>query len=260
MVKSKIIKSDIEEFYNALAHEYDTMTSFERRIVKEKGVFQALVKRYKIKTALDAGAGSGVHSLILAKSNVSVTAVDISEKMLQHLSKHTQRQNLKIKTLKTDFLELPRKVHQNYDAIFCMGNSLAHTQSQKKLKKIIKNFYKLLNPNGILFIQILNYDRILLNREIIQSIKASDETIFIRFYAFCGKYIDFHILTINRNGKTIQYKIQTTRLRPIKQKEIIMLLKEIGFKKIIALDGLMGNKFSKCTSRDLVINAFKSQQ
>ncbi len=240
-----------------LADEYDSMTSFEQRLVKEEPLICSIVKKYKIKTALDAGSGTGVHSILLAKSGVEVTAVDISRKMLQLLSLHANERKLNIKTIETNFLDLQKKVHQKFDAIFCMGNTLVHAKTQRELKKIFSNFQRLLKPNGILFVQILNYDRIISNKEIIQSIKESEGKIFIRFYCFRDKYIDFNIITLERKDGLLQHKLQTTTLRPINQEEIAGLLRETRFKKIEFLGNLNGDKFTKSKSKDLFIIARK---
>ena len=244
---------DVKTFYNTLADEYDSMTSFKQRLIKEEPLFRSLVEKYRIKTALDAGSGTGVHSLLLAQSGVEVTAVDVSQKMLQLLSAHAHEKKIKVKTVKADFLNLPKKIHDKFDAVFCMGNSLVHAKTRRELKIILSNFHKLLSPYGILFIQILNYDRIISKREIIQSIKESGGKYFIRFYGFAKDHIDFNLLTIEQKGEILRHRIQTIKLRPIIQKEILGLLKDVGFKKIESLDGLNGNKFSINTSRDLLI-------
>jgi glycine/sarcosine N-methyltransferase len=249
---------NVKTFYNTLADEYDSMTSFNQRLIREESPFRSLVEKYKIKTALDAGSGTGAHSLLLAQSGVEVTSVDVSPKMLNLLFAHAQEKKLKVKTIRADFLNLQKKIHHKFDAVFCMGNSLVHAKTERELKKIIFILHGLLKPNGILFIQTLNYDRIISKREIIQSIKELDGKTFIRFYGFAGDYIDFNLLTIERKGGLPEHKIQTTKLRPIMQKEILELLKEVGFKKIESLDGLNGNKFSKNTSKDLFIIANKS--
>ena len=72
-----------QTFYDTLSDDYDSMTMFEQRLIKEESLFRTLVEKYKIKAALDAGSGTGVHSLLLAQTGVKVTAVDISRKMLQ---------------------------------------------------------------------------------------------------------------------------------------------------------------------------------
>ncbi len=246
-------KIDVKTFYNTLADEYDSMTSFNQRLIREESLFRAIVEKHKIKTALDAGSGTGVHSLLLAQSGVEVTAIDISQKMLQILFAHAQEKSLRVKPIKADFLNLPKKIQGKFDAVFCMGNSLVHAKTRRELKIILSNFHKLLNPHGNLFIQILNYDRIISKREIIQNIKESGGKYFIRFYGFAEDHIDFNMLTIERKDEILRHRIQTIKLRPIMQKEILGLLKDVGFKMIESLDGLNGNKFSKNTSRDLLL-------
>jgi 2-polyprenyl-3-methyl-5-hydroxy-6-metoxy-1,4-benzoquinol methylase len=248
---------DVKTFYNTLADEYDSMTSFKQRLAKEEQLFRSLVEKYKIKTALDAGSGTGVHSLLLAQSGVEVTAVDVSQKMLQLLSAHAHEKKIKVKTVKAVFLNLPKKIHCKFDAIFCMGNSLVHAKTKRELKNILSNFYTLLNLNGILFIQILNYDRIISKREIIQSIKESDGKTFIRFYGFGKDHIDFNLLTIDRKDGVLQHKLQTTQLRPILQKEIVGLLFKVGFKTVESFGNLMGDQYIKSKSKDLLIIARK---
>lgn len=248
---------ETKAFYDTLSVEYDSMTSFEQRLLKGRSLFQSLVEKYKINTALDAGAGTGVHSILLAQSGVAVTAVDVSQKMLRLLSLHASEQNLKIKTIKANFLDLPTKVHQKFDAIFCMGNTLVHAKTKRELSNILSNVHKLLKPNGTLFIQILNYDRIISRKEIIQNIKEFDGKIFIRFYGFADGYIDFNVLTIEHRGGVLQHKLQTTQLRPIMQKEIVGLLREVGFIKVEYLGNLIGDKYIKSKSKDLFIIARK---
>ena len=61
------------KFYEELSAEYDVMTQFEARYEKEKGFFEDLVKEYSLRKVLDAGCGTGFHSLFLAKLGLEVT-------------------------------------------------------------------------------------------------------------------------------------------------------------------------------------------
>ena len=246
---------DTKKFYDSLAVEYDSMTSFVQRLRKEGSLYRSLVEKYKIKTALDAGAGTGVHSILLAQAGINVTAVDISREMLKLLSLHAKEKKVSVKTIKSDFLDLSNKVNYKFDSVFCMGNSLAHAKTGAELRKILSNFHSLLKPNGILFLQILNYDRIILKREIIQSIKESNGKTFIRFYGFTCGQIDFHLLTIESKGGTLNYNIITTQLLPITHTIILKLLKEVGFKNIYYSSHLDEGVFNKRKSKDLFIKA-----
>ncbi|MEK6756297.1 MAG: hypothetical protein AABZ02_09115, partial [Bacteroidota bacterium] len=59
----QVSMQDVAEFYDALAPDYDTMTGFEKRFVQERPFFRVLIERFGIKSALDAGCGSGFHSM-----------------------------------------------------------------------------------------------------------------------------------------------------------------------------------------------------
>ncbi len=249
--------NDVKTFYNNLADDYDSMTSCNQRSIKEKVLYRSLVEKYEIKTALDAGCGTGLHSLLLASFGVKVTAVDISQKMIKHLSTHAKKQHINLNTINANFLDIQKKINNKFDAVFCLGNSLVHAKTQRELFKILYNFYEVLNPSGLLFIQILNYDRIISRKEIIQNIKESDGKVYIRFYGFTDKHINFNIIKLERKDGILQYKLQTTTLRPIRQKEIVELLKKIGFKKIESFGNIMSEKFIKNKSKDLFIFARK---
>ena len=80
--------SGIPAFYDRLAPDYDEMTGFGKRFVHEKPFFRPLVENLNIATALDAGCGTGFHSLLLAQLGVRVTAVDVSGGMLARLELH----------------------------------------------------------------------------------------------------------------------------------------------------------------------------
>src|SRR5512134_2992369 len=87
----------VESFYDRLAADYDAMTTFEKRFVQEEPFFKLLAQRHRIASALDAGSGTGFHSIVLARLGVAVTAVDISSRMLDELSRHTRQLGLGIR-------------------------------------------------------------------------------------------------------------------------------------------------------------------
>jgi len=63
----------IAKFYDLLAPDYDGMTGFADRFARETPAFQTLVRRYGIRQALDAGCGTGFHSILLSQLGVTVT-------------------------------------------------------------------------------------------------------------------------------------------------------------------------------------------
>ncbi|MEX2090414.1 MAG: class I SAM-dependent methyltransferase [Bacteroidota bacterium] len=246
---------EVRDFYDTLAPEYDAMTSFEQRFIREKPFFRMLIERYGIRTAIDAGCGTGFHSLLLAQLGVKVTAVDLSPEMLTRVRDHAETMDIKLTTLQAEFHKLAAIVREPVDAVFSLGNSLAHLLSAEELTDALKNFAALLRPNGVLLLQNLNYHRILLQRERVQSIKDNGTKTYVRFYDFTDPLVFFNILTIDRQEGSIRQTLHTVPLRPILLDEIVPLLRSAGFSEIKAFGGISMEEFRPESSQDLVILA-----
>ena len=252
--------NSVSGFYDLLSSDYDVMTGFEKRFVKERPFFRVLVERYKIGTALDAGCGSGFHAVLLSELGVRVTAVDVSEKMTLLTREHAKERGVKIKTLVGTFEELNRLMTKRFDAVFVMGNSLPHLATNENLGLSLRNFAGLLEPGGIFFSQMLNYDRILSNHDPVINVKEAGVKTFVRSYDYDNEGILFNILTRTNDGETAVEKLQTVRLRPILRSDFVTLLEDCGFSEIKAFGGISMEDFSPADSKDLVILARKAAQ
>lgn len=248
-------ENEIADFYDALASDYDTMTGFENRFVTERPFFRMIVERYGIKTAVDAGCGTGFHSLVLAQLGVSVTGVDVSRAMLESLSRHAGQLNLPVHGVQAGFESLSQSLNGTYDAVFCLGNSLAHLLSTDQLRVALDNFVSLLNPGGRLFIQILNYDRILGQHERIQNVKEIGDTTFIRFYDYEGERVRFNILKLQKRGNTTEQSLKTITLNPIRKETLEAMLLHAGLAEISFFGGISLEHYVAGTSKDLVVVA-----
>jgi SAM-dependent methyltransferase len=248
----------ISEFYDLLAPDYDEMTGFEKRFVQERPFFRLLVERYAIKTGLDAGCGSGFHSLLLSELGVRVTAVDASAQMVRLAKCHARRRGMKLETLVGSFEELDSALKRQFDAVFVMGNSLPHLVSAESLKRVLKNFFSLLGQEGILFTQNLNYDRILAHPDRIQNVKETGDKTFVRSYEYDQDGILFNIVTRIGVGEKVEEKSRSVRLKPLLQNDLVRLLAEVGFVDVKCFGGISMEPFDKDRSKDLVVLAGKS--
>jgi ubiquinone/menaquinone biosynthesis C-methylase UbiE len=245
----------IEEFYDRLAPDYDAMTTFEKRFIQEEPFFRLLVQRYQITSALDAGCGTGFHAILLARLGVRVTAVDVSSRMLHELARHTSGLGLDIRTVQTQFAELPTRVSGPFDALFCMGNSLAHLLTHEELRASLKAFARLLVPGGVFFAQVLNYDRILRTRPEIQSVKQTNLGTFTRSYEYLGETIRFTIRKASGVQDDNKERVQTVNLRPVLAAEFTALLAETGFDEVHTFGSVAMEEYDPENSKDIVVLA-----
>jgi SAM-dependent methyltransferase len=247
----------VAEFYDALAPDYDSMTGFSKRLVHEKPFFKLLIERYTIHSALDAGCGTGFHSFLLAQLGVRVTALDVSPAMIREVERHAKELNLTVITIQAGFTSLRTMNLPQFDALFSMGNSVAHLLTDAELQTTFENFAAVLKSQGTLFIQNLNYDRILAQKDRVQSIKETGDKTFVRFYDYRENLLSFNILTIDRARGDPHQSMRTVQLRPWLAEELVHKLHRSGFAEIKLFGGIAMDEFQPGASKDLVILARK---
>jgi 2-polyprenyl-3-methyl-5-hydroxy-6-metoxy-1,4-benzoquinol methylase len=256
MTDKKMDGSPIQ-FYDSLANEYDELTGFAERFDKERSTFQMLVQKYDMKTALDAGCGTGFHSILLAQLGLHVTATDISEQMLRQAKQNAEHMSVQVDTVQTSFQDINEFVHKKFDAIFCLGNTLPHVLTEEELFQSFKSFRKILNSGGRVFLQLLNYDRILSFRERILNVKEVNDKIFVRFYDYEGESIVFNILTIQKSSGHMEHSLNSVRLFPWRSLDIVRRLKDAGFHNAELFGTMAQNTYDEYSSKDLVVIAQK---
>jgi glycine/sarcosine N-methyltransferase len=250
---------DPEAFYDGLASSYDLMTGFETRFARERAAFERIVAEHQIRTAIDAGAGTGFHALLLAQLGVDVTATDISEKMLGVVQHHASELHVPVRTLRTSFQELSRGFPGQVDAVFCLGNSLVHLLSDDDVARVLSNFASVLRPGGLLMVQILNYRKILASRERIVGVQQRGDSMFVRFYDFVDPLLQFNILHLRRERENWKAELRSTLLRPVWVEDFERHLPVVGFSQVTFSGGISREEFLLDQSRDLIVAALRQE-
>lgn len=251
-------KDSLTEFYDALAPDYDAMTSFEKRFEAERPLLRALVERYAIARALDAGCGTGFHSLLLAQLGVQVVGVDVSSEMLLVLRRHSNEMNLPVDAMQAAFHDIPDLFTTRFDAVFCLGNSLVHLLSVEEVQRSLRAFASVLKGGAKLIIQILNYDRILSERSVILGTREVDGTKFVRSYDYGKELLRFNVAKIENNGDSTEQHLISVPLRPIRRDELVEHLTRVGFADVQCFGKLAMNPFDWLSSKDLVVIATRN--
>ncbi len=143
MKKIKIL--DSAEGYDLAAEDYDKKEKYLNSF--EKGKFLSLLPETKDKKILDVGAGTGRVSLPLVLSGAQVTALDISEKILELL----KRKNKKITTVVGEAENLPFE-NESFD-IVTAAFLIVHL---KDPKIFFDEVYRVLKPDGLFLVSNIN--------------------------------------------------------------------------------------------------------
>lgn len=211
--------------YSEISKIYDVL--FPLNINKLK--FIDNINKYKGKI-LDAGCASGELSIALSKNGYDVTGIDIDKNMIEIAE--SKSGNNKIKFLTGSISEISSLAAcNNFDMILCWGNTLPHLENEDEIKKFISGSYSLLNPGGVISVQLMNYEKIINERIKNLPIKETNEFIFKREYEYLeNRFIKFITEILLKNTcKTIK---DFSLHYPLKQPDLIKLLTEAGFSEI----------------------------
>ncbi len=241
------------DFYDELAADYDEMTKFKQRFERTKQLLEKWHSRFQFSSALDVACGTGLHSCVLAQLGVKTTGADISLEMLKIARHNAAQRGVDVEWIHSSMQDLFEHSHKKFDVVFCLGNSLPHLLTKADIETAVTNFAALLNHNGIFVAQLLNYQRIMKNRDRIVNISKNGDQNIIRFYDFDQQLVQFNILTFQWIKDKAAHKLQSTVLFPYTKQDLVEVLLQQGFKGIESYGGMNFEPFKKDTSDNLVI-------
>lgn len=223
-------------FYSSIAQNYDHIFPVKQaQIDFIKSIFSGKTKLIEI------GSGTGNLTIELAKLGNSMSGLEYDENMLGLARKKTNE----VRWKQGDMREIDQIFQgEMFDGIICFGNTLVHLSDAKDVEGFLKKACYLLQIDGILAIQIINYSRIF-NQEIdhLPTIE-NDKIQFVRNYKVSRnpRNIEFHTtLTIKETNEIIENKIN---LFPIFPKELNDLMHKIGFSNIQEFSDFSKKEFS----------------
>lgn len=147
------------DFYSRIADAYDELFPLNERQLLF--VELALKGQFANKTVLDMGCGTGSLSIVMARRSAKVRAFDLDAEMIAK-AEEKRPQALDLQFLVGDISEVASTYpKRTFDAVLCLGNTLAHMDDQQSVLKLFWDVSLLLKPGGKFIFQIVNYDQIL---------------------------------------------------------------------------------------------------
>ena len=98
---------------------------------------------------LDCAAGTGQLAVGLADIGFSVVATDASEAMIARTRALAAAQNVDLLALTCSWEELPAQAFEQFDAVLCVGNSLAHAPGQAAREAALAAMSSVLRDRGL---------------------------------------------------------------------------------------------------------------
>lgn len=209
-------------FYQDLTPYYDEIFPANH---KQLDFIQSYIQQGDL---LDVGAGTGNTAAALAQLGYHVTAIEPEPSMYENLKEKAQH------TAQLTALPLTMQqcseLQDQYDAIYCIGNTLVHLNSVEEVGAWLKETRRLLRKDGTLIIQIVNIEKIKDHKEFHFPSMVKKDFTFDRAYDLNGEKIKFttSITTDDSNFSN------TISLLKLTAQALLASISEAGFQSVEA--------------------------
>jgi len=215
-----------EEYVTSFVEKWDELIDWERRWKSEGDFFIEQLRAHGVERVLDVATGTGFHSVRLLQAGFDVVSADGSPEMLAKAFQNACDHGHILRTVQADWRWLNRTIHEQFDAVICLGNSFTHIFKEHDRRKALAEFYATLNHDGILILDQRNYDVIL------------DEGFRTKHqYYYCGEDVVAEPEHVDEGLARFCYSfpdgsVYHLNMFPLRKKYMRRLMHEVGFQHI----------------------------
>lgn len=214
------------EYVKGFVDKWDELIDWDSRINSEGDFFINMLKERNAKRVLDVATGTGFHSVRLLEAGFEVVSADGSPEMLAKAFENARKRGHILRTAQADWRWLNRDIHEQFDAVICLGNSFTHLFDERDRRKALAEFYATLEHDGVLILDQRNYDDILDNG-------FSSKHI----YYYCGEDVTAEPEHVDEGLTRFKYSFpdkSTFHLNmfPLRKDYSRRLMHEVGFQRI----------------------------
>jgi SAM-dependent methyltransferase len=239
------------DFYQSISAYYDRIFPIDPQVTSFLGSRVKPGSR-----VLDIACGTGGYSIALAEQGHRVTGVDLDGAMIRAAGEKVRDPKGAPDFRVMDMLSMSATLDPGFDLAFCIGNSLVHLETDEQIRRLLADCRGLLEPEGVLVVQIINYDRILARGLTSLPTLRDDDLEFLRYYDLdsSGRVVNFRTeLRVggDEDRRVIRNKIP---LRIVTKEQLTQLVRAAGFRSLELFGGFDGRPVS-LESLPLILSA-----
>jgi len=233
------------EYEDAIAPYFDEL--FSPKIMDEahKPFYNMLVKKYHTQSACDISCRTGQTLKVLSSLGVKkLTGIDVSPAMIAEGKKKLPKAEWFVAPLNA----AAQAVSGKYDLIVCSKDSLTLVLDDESLLNIFIQLKELLNDNGILIVEVLNYEKIWKHKERFMPVMDRSDGRSPKLFFYLN---DFHEELVVRNLVRFTHdqdewfaKVFSIPIRPLMHAELEFFVKEAQYSKYGFFGSYSGTPYS----------------
>ena len=199
--------SHLAPIYLWMAGGFDSAVHFGQSDLDELGI-----KASADMSALDLGAGFGMHAIPLARGGCAVTAVDDSAVLLKEL--RDRGAGLPIRAIEGDLLNASSYVSAAPQIVLCMGDTLTHIQTKDEIAGLFGEVSRILAPGGLFAMTFRDYTSPAIGERRFIPVRSDANRIHTCFLEEGPTHMMVHDIVHERVADTWRMKVSSyTKLR-----------------------------------------------
>lgn len=217
-----------QHYDNHLGHFYSWMLGdFETKAKEAEALFhQWGIKPHQSGTALELGAGNGIHTVALCRLAFHVTAIDFSLPLLEELKHHTQ--GMQVEVIQADMREAKKYVKGHPELIICCGDTLTHLNDKAEASSLLTDLCHLLERGGQLLLTFRDYSQTPDGNRLIIPVKSDENRILTCIMDYFPEHVLVTDLLHEKTTKGWEQKVSTYSKVRLKPDWVIQQLEKCG--------------------------------
>jgi ubiquinone/menaquinone biosynthesis C-methylase UbiE len=206
--------------------DYDGWVNYIENIIKSEDVY--------VKNILELACGTGNLTIPLTKKNYDIAGIDISFEMLSVAKEKAQKEGVELVLLQQDISELDFDV-ENLDCVLCACDGFNYITYDDDLLNVFTKTYELLKNEGIFIFDISSYYKLstILGNNMYGENREDVAYMWQNYFDEEENLVEMELaFFIKDEDERFKRFEEIHRQRAYTQDEIIILLKEAGFKNI----------------------------
>ncbi len=182
-------------------------------------------------TAVDLGAGFGMHTIPLARRGCSVVAIDSSSTLLDALRDHAG--GLPVKTVENDVLSFQRHLDAPAHLILCMGDTLTHLPDQASVEKLLSLAAESIQSGGKFITTFRDYTAPLVGPGRFIPVRSDADRLLTCFLEYEPDHVNVHDVLHERSGSTWELRVSAYRKLRLAPAWVSAALQAAGFSVLV---------------------------
>jgi SAM-dependent methyltransferase len=251
-----------------VAPYYDAVINWKKRLAREMPLIEELARAAGLRILVPA-CGTGGHVVALAQRGFDVLGFDSDSNMVEFTRRRVQSGSSAMAAangkaeVRVLSMEDAAGLGREFDAAFCLGNSLPGLTGEGQLLSALRGITGALRPGGVFLTQNLNYDLRWQQKSdqfpLLTGETPREEVLVVKFADYQANHINFHAQFLVREkpaGKWAAHP-RTSRQIPLVQELLVNVATQAGLGNFQCWGDYARSPFDRAKSHDLILAATK---